>query len=436
MRAEIITIGDELLIGQVVDTNSAWMAERLNEVGISLHQITSVHDNREHILTALDEAFSRADLVLTTGGLGPTKDDITKHVMCEYFGTSLVEDSHVRAHVHELYKDRPEALNRLTATQWLVPESATILPNRVGSAPIMVFENEVKGERLKVKGEGQNSKFLIALPGVPHEMKIAMTEQVLPFIRLKVKGERREAMDIVHKTILVHGIPESKLAILIEDWENALPSSIHLAYLPKDGIIRLRLSTYGEATEDELQSHIDTLLPLISDYLLATEDISLEALAGRLLKQQGKTIATAESCTGGRLAAALNAQSGSSAYYMGSVVAYDNSIKEQVLGVQHDTLLQHGAVSEQTVLRMAEGVRNLMHTDYAIATSGIAGPTGGTIDKPVGTVWIAWATPTGTDAKCFHFGAAREREQITLRAVTESLVRLVKTLSTQSAAGC
>ena len=435
MKAEIITIGDELLIGQVVDTNSAWMAERLNEVGISLHQITSVHDNREHILKALDEAFSRADIVLTTGGLGPTKDDITKHVMCEYFGTSLVEDSHVRAHVHELYKDRPEALNRLTATQWLVPESATILPNRVGSAPIMVFENEVKGERLKVKGEGQNSKFLIhnskfliALPGVPQEMKIAMTEQVLPFIRLKVKGERREAMDIVHKTILVHGIPESKLAILIEDWENALPSSIHLAYLPKDGIIRLRLSTYGEATEDELQSHIDTLLPLISNYLLATEDISLEALAGRLLKQQGKTIATAESCTGGRLAAALNAQSGASAYYMGSVVAYDNSIKEQVLGVQRDTLMQYGAVSEQTVLQMAEGVRNLMHTDYAIATSGIAGPTGGTIDKPVGTVWIAWATPTGTDAKCFHFGAAREREQITLRAVTESLVRLVKCL--------
>ena len=428
MRAEIITIGDELLIGQVVDTNSAWMAERLNEVGISLHQITSVHDNREHILKALDEAFSRADIVLTTGGLGPTKDDITKHVMCEYFGTSLVEDSHVRAHVHELYKDRPEALNRLTATQWLVPESATILPNRVGSAPIMVFENEVKGERLKVKGEGQNSKFLIALPGVPHEMKIAMTEQVLPFIRLKVKGERREAKDIVHKTILVHGIPESKLAILIEEWENALPSSIHLAYLPKDGIIRLRLSTYGEATAEELQSHVDTLLPLISDYLLATEDISLEALAGRLLKQQGKTIATAESCTGGRLAAALNAQSGASAYYMGSVVAYDNSIKEQVLGVRHDTLLQHGAVSEQTVLQMADGVRALMHTDYAIATSGIAGPTGGTIDKPVGTVWMAWATPKGTEAKCFHFGAAREREQITLRAVTEALVILVKCL--------
>jgi nicotinamide-nucleotide amidase len=430
MKAEIITIGDELLIGQVVDTNSAWMAERLNEVGISLHQITSVHDNREHILTALDEAFSRADIVLTTGGLGPTKDDITKHVMCEYFGTQLVEDPHVRAHIHELYKDRPEALNRLTATQWLVPESATILPNRVGSAPIMVFENEVKGERLKVKGEGQNSKFLIALPGVPHEMKIAMTEQVLPYLRLKVKGERREAMDIVHRTILVHGIPESKLAILIEDWEKALPSSIHLAYLPKDGIIRLRLSSYGEATEAEIQSHIDTLLPLISDYLLATEDISLEALAGRLLKQQGMTIATAESCTGGRLAAAFNAQSGSSAYYMGSVVAYDNSVKTNILGVSPETLNTDGAVSESTVRQMAKGVRTLLHTDYAIATSGIAGPTGGTPDKPVGTVWIAWATPNGTEARCFHFGAAREREQITQRAVTEAIVHLIKLLNT------
>ena len=431
MKAEIITIGDELLIGQVIDTNSAWMAERLNEAGIELYQITSVHDDREHILKALDEAFSRADIVLTTGGLGPTKDDITKHVMCEYFGTSLVEDSHVRAHIHELYKERPDVLNRLTATQWLVPESATILPNRVGSAPIMVFEYEVEGERLKVKGEGKKSKYLVAMPGVPHEMKIAMTEQVLPYLRLKVKGERRETGDIIHRTIMLAGIPESTLAILIEDWENALPDSMHLAYLPKDGTIRLRLSTYGEATAEELQSHIDTLLPLISDYLLVNEDISLEALAGRLLKQQGKTIATAESCTGGRLAAALNAQSGSSAYYMGSLVAYDNRIKEQVLGVAHDTLVEYGAVSEQTVREMAEGVRALMNTDYAIATSGIAGPTGGTKDKPVGTVWIAWATPTGTEARCFHFGVAREREQITMRAVNEALIHLIKSIKTK-----
>ena len=452
MIASIITIGDELLIGQVVDTNSAWMAQRLNEMGISLYQITSVHDDREHILKALDEAFSHADVVLTTGGLGPTKDDITKHVMCEYFGTQLVENPQVRTHIHELYKDRPEALNRLTATQWLVPQTATILTNRVGSAPIMVFQkNTSETSRTFRTSSTEGTMFLIAMPGVPHEMKIAMTEQVLPYLQSKVNESKVESLkskvndsqhstfdirQIIHRTILVHGIPESKLAILIEDWENTLPSSIHLAYLPKDGIIRLRLSSYGEATEAEIQSHIDTLLPLIRDYLLAEEDISLEALAGRLLKQQGMTIATAESCTGGRLAAALNAQSGSSAYYMGSVVAYDNSVKTNILGVSPETLNSEGAVSESTVRQMAEGVRALLHTDYAIATSGIAGPTGGTIDKPVGTVWIAWATPNGTEAQCFHFGAAREREQITLRAVTEALVRLVKTLSTQSAAGC
>ena len=430
MKAEIITIGDELLIGQVVDTNSAWMAQRLNEAGIALHQITSVHDDRQHILKALDEAFSRADIVFTTGGLGPTKDDITKHVLCEYFGTTLVEDPHVRAHIHELYKERPEVLNRLTATQWLVPQSATILPNRVGSAPIMLFEKICSPSWRSLNSSEAFTKLLISLPGVPHEMQIAMTEQVLPYIRLQVRGERLEAIgEIIHRTILVHGIPESKLAMQIEDWENALPSYIHLAYLPKDGMIRLRLSSYGEATEAEIQSHIDTLLPLISDYLLATEDILLEALAARLLTQQGMTIATAESCTGGRLAAALNAQSGSSAYYMGSVVAYANEVKEQVLGVQHDTLVQHGAVSEQTVLQMAEGVRVLMHTDYAIATSGITGPTGGTPDKPVGTVWIAWAMPTGTEAQCFHFGAAREREQITHRAVTTALVKLIQSLT-------
>ena len=442
MIASIITIGDELLIGQVVDTNSAWMAQRLNEAGIELYQITSVHDDREHILKALDEAFSRADIVLTTGGLGPTKDDITKHVMCEYFGTTLVEDSRVREHIHELYKERPDVLNRLTATQWLVPENAKILTNRVGSAPIMVFENEVKGERLKVKGEGQNSKFLIAMPGVPHEMKIAMTEQVMPFLefRERSQGELQnggraayslEAGSIIHRTILLSGIAESTLAILIEDWENALPATMHLAYLPKDGIIRLRLSTYGEASNEDIERQLAALKPLIADYLIATEDIPLETILGNLLKERQQTIATAESCTGGRLAAALNAQSGSSAYYMGSVVAYDNRIKEQVLGVAHDTLMEWGAVSEQTVREMAEGVRALMQTDYAIATSGIAGPTGGTAEKPVGTVWIAWATPTGTEAKCFHFGAAREREQITQRAVTAALVELIKSLNTK-----
>ena len=442
MKAEIITIGDELLIGQVVDTNSAWMAERLNEAGISLHQITSVHDDREHILQALDEAFARVDIVLTTGGLGPTKDDITKHVLCEYFHTTLVEDLRVREHIHTLYKERPEVLNRLTATQWLVPQSAEILTNRVGSAPIMVFENICSPSGRSLNSSEAFTKHLISMPGVPYEMQVAMQEQVMPFVErimgngYRVSGNGYRVLDngyrilgtgeIIHRTMLLYGIPESTLAILIEEWEDALPQSMHLAYLPKDGTIRLRLSTYGEATAEEMDSQIATLLPLIKDYVIALEDKPLEAILGELLKQKNSTIATAESCTGGRLAAALNAQSGSSEYYMGSVVAYANEVKEQVLGVEHDTLINYGAVSEQTVREMAEGVRHLMHTDYAIATSGIAGPTGGTEDKPVGTVWIAWATPQGTVAERYQFGVARLREQITQRAVTTALVRMIQ----------
>ena len=434
MKAEIITIGDELLIGQVVDTNSAWMAQRLNEAGISLHQVTSVHDDRQHILRALDEAFSRADIVLTTGGLGPTKDDITKHVLCEYFHTTLVEDPTVREHIHNLYKERPEVLNRLTATQWLVPASATILPNRVGSAPIMVFENicSPSGRSLNSSGSAAFTKLLIAMPGVPYEMKIAMTEQVLPYLTSSphhLITSSPNHLTIIHRTILLAGIPESTLAIRIEAWEDALPQTMHLAYLPKDGTIRLRLSTYGEATAEEMDAQISALLPLIDDYIIALEDKPLEAILGELLKHQNATIATAESCTGGRLAAALNALPGSSAYYLGSVVAYANEVKEQVLGVEQDTLAHYGAVSEQTVREMAEGVRRLMHTDYAIATSGIAGPDGGTEDKPVGTVWIAWATPEGTVAERYQFGVARLREQITQRAVTTALVRQIQLLN-------
>lgn len=426
MRAEIITIGDELLIGQVVDTNSAWMAQRLNEVGIELYQITSVHDDRQHILSALDEAFSRVDIVLTTGGLGPTKDDITKHVLCEYFGTKLVEDSHVRAHIHDLYKERPDVLNRLTATQWLVPENATILTNRVGSAPIMVFQKKtIETPKTSRTLSTQEDKFLVAMPGVPYEMKIAMSEQVLPFL-VEKNDKGKENGEIIHQTLMLYGIAESTLALRIEEWEDALPQSMHLAYLPKDGIIRLRLSSYGKATKAEIELQLAHLKRLIADYLIASEDLPMEAILGNLLKERNQTIATAESCTGGRLAATLNAQSGSSAYYMGSIVAYANEVKEQLLGVSHDTLEKYGAVSERTVIQMAEGVRALMHTDYAIATSGIAGPTGGTPDKPVGTVWIAWATPNGTTAQCFSFGIAREREQITQRAVTAALVKMIE----------
>ena len=411
MRAEIITIGDELLIGQVVDTNSAWMAERLNEQGIELYQITSVHDDRAHIIDALDEAFSRVDIVLTTGGLGPTKDDITKHVLCDYFDTRLVEDEQVRAHVQNLYKDRPDVLNRLTETQWQVPETADILPNRVGSAPLMVFH--------------KGNKILASMPGVPYEMKIAMEEQILPYLETS-RSREHETSKIIHKTLQVTGIAESSLAILLEDFENEMPASLHLAYLPKDGVIRLRLSSYGELSETQMQDWFDRLKALTKDYLIAETDEPLEVILGRLLKQKGATIATAESCTGGKLASLLNKHAGSSVFYYGSVISYDNSVKEHVLGVPAEMIKAHGVVSEEVVTAMANGVRELIGTDYAMATSGIAGPSGGSKEKPVGTVWIAWATPNGTTAECFHLG--KLREQITDRACTKALVGLLKIL--------
>ena len=410
MKCEIITIGDELLIGQVVDTNSAWMAEKLNENGIELYQITSVHDDREHIIRALDEAFSRVDLVLTTGGLGPTKDDITKHVLCDYFGSHLIEDPRVRAHILDLYKDRPDVLNRLTATQWLVPACADILENRVGSAPLMVFH---KGDQL-----------LACMPGVPYEMKIAMEEQILPYISYQLSAISHQT--IIHKTLQVTGIPESSLAILLEEYENSMPEALHLAYLPKDGIIRLRLSSYGGLNESDMTTWFDRLKGLVNDYLIAESDEPLEVIVGRLLTERKQTIATAESCTGGKLASLLSKHPGSSAFYYGSVISYDNSVKEQLLGVPAELIKAHGVVSEEVVRVMAESVRKQIGTDYAIATSGIAGPSGGSAEKPVGTVWMAWATPEGTTAECFHLG--KLREQVTDRACMKALVGLLKIL--------
>ena len=411
MRAEIITIGDELLIGQVVDTNSAWMAEKLNENGIELFQITSVHDDREHIIAALNEAFNRADIVLTTGGLGPTKDDITKHVLCDYFHTHLIENASVRAHIQALYADRPDVLNRLTATQWLVPENAVILPNRVGSAPLMVWHH--------------NDKLLACMPGVPYEMKIAMEEQILPYI-VSTSLRNSVSTKIIHKTLQVTGIPESALAILLEDFENAMPAGLHLAYLPKDGVIRLRLSSYGDLTEAEMNTYFEQLKTLTTEYRIADTGDPLEVIVGNILKSRHQTIATAESCTGGSLASLLAKHPGSSAFYFGSVVSYDNSVKEHLLGVPAEMIKAHGVVSEEVVREMVNSIRAQIGADYAIATSGIAGPTGGTPDKPVGTVWIAWATPSGTTAECFHLG--KLREQVIARTCQKALVGLLKKL--------
>lgn len=408
MRAEIITIGDELLIGQVVDTNSAWMAEQLNKYDIELYQITSVHDDRDHIVAALNEAFGRADIVLTTGGLGPTKDDITKHVLCEYFGTHLIENPRVRAHIKNLYKERPDVLNRLTATQWLVPECAEILENRVGSAPLMVFH--------------KGNKMLASMPGVPYEMKIAMEEQILPYLSRHMTTASHQL--ILHRTLQVTGIPESSLAILLEDFENDMPETLHLAYLPKDGIIRLRLSSYGELTEEQMEKWFDRLKGLVKNYLIAETDEPLEVIVGKILTERHQTIATAESCTGGKLASLLSKHPGSSAFYYGSIISYDNSVKMHMLGVPVEMIKAHGVVSEDVVIKMADGVRRQLNTDYAIATSGIAGPSGGTEEKPVGTVWIAWSTPEDTTTECFHLG--KLREQVTDRACMKALVGLLE----------
>lgn len=426
-QAEIITIGDELLIGQVVDTNSAWMAQRLNEWGYEVHCIVSVHDDAAEIVRALDEAVPRADVVLLTGGLGPTKDDITKHTLCRYFGTELVYRDDIRTHLEQLYAGRPQVLNRLTDTQCLFPANATLIRNAVGSAQGMMWQKD--------------SAVIISMPGVPYEMQWIMeygVQEALLSCPHKQGGCRTATggSAITHRTIQVTGIPESALAILIEDWESALPKDIHLAYLPKDGVIRLRLSGYGvpaEAVDAERLKLLDILRQPSSLCLhpslcvFATEDQPVEVLVGERLKALGATVATAESCTGGKIAQLLNRHAGSSAFYKGSVVAYANSVKQTVLGVKASDLETYGAVSEPVVRQMAEGVRALLQTDYAVATSGIAGPDGGTPEKPVGTVWIALATPEGTFAECLHLG--RLREQITDRATQTVLIRLLRLLA-------
>lgn len=419
LKAEIITIGDELLIGQVVDTNSAWMAQRLNERDIVVDRVVSVHDDAAQIEAALRDACSRVDIVLLTGGLGPTKDDITKTVLCRYFGTELVYRQDIREHLEQLYANRPDVLNRLTDTQCLFPANAELVWNRVGSAQVMVWETP-SVPLLRGKNHAASERCLVAsMPGVPYEMMWVMENGLLD------KLTPHEGRKVSHHTLYVSGIPESSLAIHLEQWEEALPAGMKLAYLPKDGTIRLRLSAYDCAAE-EVEKQWSALKELVSEWLFADEDLPIEVLVGNALKARHQTIATAESCTGGKIAHLLNKHAGSSAFYMGSVVAYDNRIKQEVLGVRAEDLEQYGAVSEPVVRQMAEGVRRLMHTDYAIATSGIAGPDGGTAEKPVGTVWMAVATPNGTYTECRQLG--KLREQITDRAATMTLIRTLKLL--------
>ena len=391
MKAEIITIGDELLIGQVVDTNSAFIARELNKAGITVFQITTVSDSREHILTALREASQRVKTVLITGGLGPTKDDITKTTLAEYTNDRLVTHAETLRRLEAMMLARNMTMNPLNRTQAEVPEHAVVIPNSCGTAPGMWIEKD--GVRY------------ISMPGVPFEMKTMMENEILPRL------QQINTDVVIHRTLLVYGIPESALALQIAQWEDRLPATIQLAYLPASGTIRLRLSATGSdrnILENQVEKAIDEVRPLRGKNLLSVDIEQVEALAGQLLINHQKTIATAESCTGGNIARLITSIAGSSRYFKGAVVAYDNEVKCNVLKVNQQDIETHGAVSREVVEQMAQNVRTLLETDYGIATSGIAGPGGGTAEKPVGTVWVAVADASQTVSTLFHFGNNRE----------------------------
>lgn len=409
MKAEIITIGDEILIGQIVDTNSAWMGEQLNLHGIEVFQITSVHDDHRQIKKALQNAEKSVDLVLITGGLGPTKDDITKKVLCDYFDCDLVIDEAALQNVINRLSRRKIAINQLNKDQALVPEACTVIPNARGTAPGMWFE--------------KNDTIFISMPGVPAEMKGLMTDEILP--RLSKNGK---AKSIYHETVLLWGIPESILAERIEPWENTLPNYIKLAYLPNQLMMRLRLSAYGNKQEDlkrEVKRQIELLKPYIQDHFFGYNDDTLAGITGQLLTKINKTLGLAESCTGGNIAHMFTSNSGSSAYLKGGVVAYSNEVKIALLNVQDTTLQTKGAVSKATAREMAMGVLDTLKTDYAIATTGIAGPDGGSEEKPVGTIWIAVASNRNIKLKRYVF--AHEREGNILRS-SQTAIHMLRQL--------
>ena len=393
MTTEIITIGDELLIGQVVNTNASWIAQQLHAAGIGVSRIVAVSDDPAEITDALDKALTRADIILMTGGLGPTRDDITKTVLCRYFDSPLVFHEPTYRMIEKFFELRGYAMTEPNRQQGMLPEACTPIENPHGTAPGMLFEKE--------------GKTIISMPGVPFEMQSMMEEQVLP--ALAKKGNSRI---VVHRTVLTHGVGESFLAERIQPWADKLPAHIRLAYLPQPGIVRLRLTGTGDdrpAVADQISRQIQQLQKIIPELIFGFENDTLEAVVGRLLREREQTVCTAESCTGGYLAHLITSVPGASDYYPGSIISYANPIKESFLGVRAETLEKHGAVSEQTVIEMATGAQKRFGTTYALAISGIAGPEGGTPQKPVGTVWIALAHPGGTSTQKFLFGEHRGR---------------------------
>ncbi|GAA4943205.1 competence/damage-inducible protein A [Algibacter agarivorans] len=411
MLAEIITIGDELLIGQVIDTNSAFVAKQLNKIGVSVYQITSVQDNKAHILKALKEAENNVDIIILTGGLGPTKDDITKKTIAEYFNDTLVRDASVLANIESIWKKNiRQTLLQVNKDQSLVPSKATVLMNMVGTAPGMWLEKD--------------DKTFVSLPGVPFEMRALISNDVLPKLRVKYK-----CPFILHKTLVVYGLGESALAARIESWEDALPSHIKLAYLPNLGKMRLRLSAKGfdeQKIRNDVQQHIDKVLPLIEKEFFGYEDEegNEEVVIAKQLTKLGKSLAIAESCTGGKLLHLFTAHPGASQYLKGGVVTYATQSKIDVLNIPETIIDQYSVVSAQVAEAMAQNVLQLYKSDYAIATTGNAGPTKGDSNAEVGTVFIAIATKKGVYSEQFDFGNNRSR--VIGKAVNKGLEMLQK----------
>lgn len=412
MQVSIIAIGDELLIGQVVDTNSGTIAKEINPDGWTVKSVRTVADDAGEIKRAITLAFEETDAVLTTGGLGPTKDDITKQVLCDYFGGTMVYDKTVEANVLEVVAKRSLKINPLTAAQAYVPSSCKVIQNRVGTAPLMWFE--------------KNGKVLVSMPGVPFEMKEMFSTEVFPLLKRRFPGKE----SVEHRTFIVTGHSESVLAAKLEDFEAGLPDGIRLAYLPQPGIMRLRLSGHSSdktALKAALQALSGKLGKILGKDLLCNEDKTPAEILGGLLREKQLSAATAESCTGGNIAHLITQVPGCSSYYKGSIISYANEAKEQLLEVSRTSLESEGAVSESVVRQMAENAAEKLHADCAVATSGIAGPSGGTPEKPVGTVWIAATFRGTTTAGCFRFAGNRER--VINHASTMAILELVKLLT-------
>ena len=396
INASIITIGDELLIGQTIDTNSAWMAEELNKIGVWVKRRVAVGDVWDDIWKTLDDESKQADIILLTGGLGPTADDITKPLLCKYFGGKLVVNEQVLNHVKYLFEKvfrRPGPILERNLKQAEVPDVCTVLMNERGTAPGMLFE--------------KSKKIFISLPGVPHEMKGLMKKEVLPRLQ-----KHFQLPFILHQTFLTYGMGESFLAEKIKNWEGQLPKHIKLAYLPHYGNVRLRLTGVSDdknRLEKELEGLSMKLKPLIQEWLVIDDDMTIQQVVARLLKSRKQTVGTAESCTGGYIAHLLTIDAGASSNFKGTVVAYDNKVKEDILNVSHNTIESSGAVSEETVREMVKGALDKLKTNYALATSGIMGPDGGSEQKPIGTVWVAVGNSKEIEAQQFHFRFDRLR---------------------------